>query len=32
VADLDAMVRQLQAAGIQVGVDADSYPNGSRGP
>jgi len=28
VADLDAMVRQLQAAGIQVDVDAGSYPNG----
>ncbi len=28
VADLDAMVRQLQAAGIEVGVDPESYPNG----
>ena len=28
VADLDAMVRQLQAAGIRVDVDAESYPNG----
>jgi predicted enzyme related to lactoylglutathione lyase len=28
VADLDAMVRQLQAAGIQVDLDAENYPNG----
>jgi len=29
VADLDAMVRQLRAAGIQVDVDPETYPNGS---
>ena len=28
VADLDAMVRQLQAAGIEVEVDPETYPNG----
>ncbi len=28
VNDLDAMVRQLQAAGIAVEVDAEEYPNG----
>lgn len=28
VSDLDAMVRQLQAAGVEVAVDAESYPNG----
>jgi glyoxylase I family protein len=28
VADLDAMVRQLRAAGIHVDVDAETYPNG----
>jgi glyoxylase I family protein len=28
VADLDAMVVQLQGAGIQVDVDPESYPNG----
>lgn len=29
VADLDAMVRQLQGAGIAVEVDPEVYPNGS---
>lgn len=28
VADLDAMVRQLQSAGIQVDIDPEVYPNG----
>ncbi len=28
VRDLDAMVSQLQAAGIDVTVDAETYPNG----
>src|SRR4051794_28206474 len=28
VADLDAMVAQLRAAGIEVEVDAERYPNG----
>jgi glyoxylase I family protein len=28
VADLDAMVTQLRAAGIEVEVDAELYPNG----
>lgn len=28
VRDLDAMVSQLRAAGINVGVDAENYPNG----
>jgi glyoxylase I family protein len=28
VRDLDAMVEQLQAAGIEVEVDSDEYPNG----
>lgn len=28
VSDLDAMVTQLRAAGIEVEVDAESYPNG----
>ncbi len=28
VADLDAMVSQLRAAGIEVAVDAEEYPNG----
>jgi glyoxylase I family protein len=28
VDDLDAMVRQLEAAGIKVRVDAEQYPNG----
>lgn len=28
VADLDAMVAQLRAAGIQVEVDPEEYPNG----
>ena len=28
VRDLDAMVRQLQAAGIEVKVDPETYPNG----
>jgi glyoxylase I family protein len=28
VADLDAMVRQLERAGIAVAVDPDVYPNG----
>ncbi|MBC3190976.1 VOC family protein [Pseudonocardia sp. C8] len=28
VADLDAMVSQLRAAGIEVAVDASEYPNG----
>ena len=28
VRDLDAMVRQLRAAGIDVEVDAEPYPNG----
>ena len=28
VADLDAMVAQLRAAGIEVEVDAELYPNG----
>ncbi len=28
VRDLDAMVRQLQAAGIDVKVDPEQYPNG----
>jgi glyoxylase I family protein len=28
VRDLDAMVRQLEAAGIEVKVDPETYPNG----
>jgi glyoxylase I family protein len=28
VPDLDAMVRQLRAAGIEVAVDPEQYPNG----
>ncbi|MDP9434859.1 MAG: VOC family protein [Actinomycetota bacterium] len=28
MADLDAMVRQLRAAGIDVAVDPETYPNG----
>jgi predicted enzyme related to lactoylglutathione lyase len=28
VDDLDAMVKQLRAAGIDVEVDAEDYPNG----
>jgi hypothetical protein len=28
VADLDAMVGQLRAAGIEVSVDPETYPNG----
>jgi predicted enzyme related to lactoylglutathione lyase len=28
VTDLDAMVEQLRAAGIEVDVDAEVYPNG----
>ncbi|MCR9142160.1 MAG: VOC family protein [bacterium] len=28
VADLDAMVKQLEAAGISVEVEAETYPNG----
>ncbi|HEU0102414.1 MAG TPA: VOC family protein [Mycobacteriales bacterium] len=29
VADLDAMVRQLRAAGLHVVVDPEAYPNGT---
>ena len=28
VCDLDAMVRQLRASGVEVDVDPESYPNG----
>jgi predicted enzyme related to lactoylglutathione lyase len=28
VSDLDAMVKQLRAAGIEVTVDLENYPNG----
>jgi glyoxylase I family protein len=28
VADLDAMVRQLRVAGVEVQVDGEAYPNG----